>query len=151
MRFVPDQLSRVYESLQPIMSQHIMPFHLAAFQPIAADSQQQHMLIICDRSRWLTQGRTLPKVKNCWYIEIQALTKRIIADLNPDIVLSPLVGIGFDVLDVAERLAEIAYTGPYRAITGAIPNPELICKEVRAAVPHLDFDLVVLPQMAIAS
>ncbi|HVG49591.1 MAG TPA: hypothetical protein VM899_15820 [Rubellimicrobium sp.] len=63
---------------------------------------------------------------------------------QPDMVISALIGNGFDAIDVARRLAELGYHGPYRALSHPLPRPGLVRAEIRAAAPDLDFDLVVL-------
>lgn len=63
-------------------------------------------------------------------------------------VLSPLVADGFDVIDIAIRLAELKYTGRYRAIAEDLPNGNMIRKEVRAHAPDLDFDLLMMSPIA---
>ena len=130
------------------MSKHIVAPDFSHQEPVARAARQS-ILIVCDKSQWLAQGRDLSAADNCWYIEIDALTRHVIARLNPDMVLSPLVGDAFDALDVAHKLAKLAYTGPYRAVTHTIPDPNAVCNEVRATVPRLDFDLVVIPKIAL--
>jgi len=63
---------------------------------------------------------------------------------RPDMVVSALIGEGFDAIDVARRLAQLGYRGPYRALSHPLPRPGLVRSEVRAAAPELDFDLVVV-------
>jgi len=63
---------------------------------------------------------------------------------RPDMVVSALIGDGFDAIDVARRLMQLGYRGPYRALTDPLPRPGIVRAEVRAAAPDLDFDLVVV-------
>lgn len=65
-----------------------------------------------------------------------------IAQLQPDIVLSPIVDSAFDCLDLAQILVDAAYTGRYRVITGDLPNPNLVLREVRTSFPGLNVDLL---------
>lgn len=73
----------------------------------------------------------------------EELTSTNLARWRPDIVLSPLVDTGFDCVDLARRLCDLGYAGRYRVAAAALPNPELIRREVAAACPGLDFGLVV--------
>jgi hypothetical protein len=72
------------------------------------------------------------------------LDVRLLALTQPDMVISALIGEGFDAIDVARRLRDLDYRGPYRALSHPLPRPGLITAEVRAAAPDLDFDLVVV-------
>ena len=64
--------------------------------------------------------------------------------LRPDMILSALIGEDFDAVEVARRLSELGYQGPYRAMSTPLPRPALVKSEVRSAAPGLDFDLVIL-------
>jgi hypothetical protein len=61
---------------------------------------------------------------------------------NVDMVLSPMVGDGFDCLDVAQLLFARGYNGRYRVMAPNLPNPGIIRQEVRTLCPGLDFDIV---------
>ena len=61
--------------------------------------------------------------------------------LAPDIVVSPLFTRRFDCIDLAQRLGALDFRGAYRAISPALPSPDLIRKEIRALCPRLHFDL----------
>lgn len=99
-------------------------------------------------ARWKTQGRNLPNMDGLRYIDLSTLNSDVIKEEDPDIILSPLVSDDFDAVDVAGLLSDLAYNGPYRALTNDLPNPELIKSEVRHHAPQIDFDLVVLPMRA---
>lgn len=129
------------------MTKHLLPPDFTSCKPAVA-SGGPNMLIICDKSRWIAQGRDLPNTASCCYIEFGALTLDVLAELKPDVLLSPLVGENFDALDVARKLVKFGYHGPYRAVTNAIPNPHAVCTEVRAAALDINFDLIVLPNIA---
>lgn len=66
----------------------------------------------------------------------------LLRELSPDVILTPLVSRGFDCLDLAKRLGALDYGGAYRAVSAAVPNPDLIRREIRALCPQLRFDLV---------
>jgi hypothetical protein len=72
------------------------------------------------------------------------LDDRLLRETRPGLVVSPLVGDRFDAVDLATRLVELGYAGPYRAFSGPLPRPGLIRAEVRSAAPGLDFDLVIV-------
>jgi hypothetical protein len=74
----------------------------------------------------------------------RALNIDLIAKHDPHIVIAPLVGPGFDILDVGAQLLRSGYTGSLRALTTPLPNLAAVRAEVRSHVAGLDFDLVVL-------
>lgn len=66
----------------------------------------------------------------------------LLRELSPDVILTPLVSRGFDCLDLAKRLGALGYCGAFRAVSTAVPDPDLIRREIRALCPQLRFDLV---------
>lgn len=103
------------------------------------------VLIIGNIARWTAQGRAASPCSTFQFSEIEQLTATILDDAVPTMVLSPLVGDDFDLMDVVEQLSALDFSGQYRVISYALPNPEMIRKEVRAVAPNLDFDLLVIP------
>jgi hypothetical protein len=72
------------------------------------------------------------------------ISAETLAALRPDVVLTPLVGAGFDCLDVAVALCAAGYRARLRAVVRYVPNPGLVRREIAASCPGLDFDLIVL-------
>jgi hypothetical protein len=68
----------------------------------------------------------------------------LIARHDPELVLAPLVGMGFDILDVGALLLRCGYLGPLRALTAPLPNLQSIRSEVRGHCIGLDFDFMVM-------
>lgn len=68
----------------------------------------------------------------------------LVARHNPALVLAPLVGTGFDILDVGALLLRCGYLGPLRALTAPLPNLQSIRAEVRSHCVGLDFDFLVM-------
>lgn len=68
----------------------------------------------------------------------------LLARLCPDVVLAPLMTQDFDILDLARRLRALGYRGRLRAYAPRIPDPHLVQREISAACPGLDFDLIVI-------
>lgn len=76
-------------------------------------------------------------------IDFSALTAQVLADFAPHFVVSPVLTRGFDVLDLAQKLWHLRYSGAYRALAeGDLPDTALIVREVRLACPGLDVDLL---------
>jgi hypothetical protein len=68
----------------------------------------------------------------------------LVARHDPALVLAPLVGRGFDILDVGALLLRCGYLGPLRALTTPLPNLRSIRAEVHNHCVGLDFDFLVM-------
>ncbi len=102
-------------------------------------------LIVGDLARWEAEGRMKTTLADYRYIEIKSLTAEVVQDVEPEIILSPLVGDDFDAVDVAAKLTELQFNGKYRAIADDLPDADLIRSEIRSFAPELDFDLLLMP------
>ncbi|MBV7409830.1 hypothetical protein [Maritimibacter sp. DP1N21-5] len=78
------------------------------------------------------------------FLSFSELCPDVLAQFEPDVVISPLVTSQFDCLEVAHRLAQAGYRGRYRALTPQLPRPEMVRREVRASFPDIDFDVVLV-------
>lgn len=72
------------------------------------------------------------------------ITADLLSKCRPHLVLSQLVGIGFDCMDVGERLSQVGFTGRFRAVADKLPDPAVVRREIRGHFPDLDFDILVL-------
>lgn len=66
-----------------------------------------------------------------------------LVDAAPGLVLSPLMGLDFDCVELAQLLHDAGFRGAYRAVTPPLPDTKLVVSEVRGLCPGLDFDVVV--------
>jgi len=103
-------------------------------------------MVIGNLERWAREGRTTQDLGEFVFVELADVTASFILRHAPEIILSPLVGDDFDVLDVARRLHSAGFAGRYRAIAPEVPNVNIIRKEVTAVAPDLDFDVLVMPE-----
>ncbi len=101
-------------------------------------------LIVGDAAAWLSAGRSLPDDPGLHYVTYEELTDRLISELDPDIILAPLLGQGFDALDLAVQLEDFGFRGRFRALCPRLPNPALVHREIQALCPSIDFDLFVI-------
>jgi len=85
-----------------------------------------------------------PVIAGFHFAAIADLGPGLLAAVQPDLILSPLMAGPHDVIDVARRLTELGFVGRYRALAAALPQPEIILAEVRAIAPALDFDLFIV-------
>ena len=79
-------------------------------------------------------------------VRLEELDLDLLHRVKPDCVLTPLVGIGCDVLDVASRLTKLGYQGLLLAVTDPLPNPHVIKAEIQASIGAIRFDLIEIPQ-----
>ena len=107
-----------------------------------------NMLAIGDLTRWRHLCSALPEFVHLSMVTLGELDAQTFADLNPDIIYSPLVAPDFDAINVADQLNALKYHGQYRALVDHVPNPAAICAEIRSHAPAIDFELVFLPPIA---
>lgn len=100
------------------------------------------VLAVGDTRTWNARGRRLPSDGHVFFAEFHEVTDDLLATLAPRLILSPLLARTFDCVDLAQRLGQLEYRGPYRAIDIGLPDPGLIVREVRTLVPGLDFAVV---------
>lgn len=84
-----------------------------------------------------------PPPRACVFVRFAKLTPDFLALAAPDIVVAPLFGPDFDILDLAGRLAEAAFAGRLYALTAPLPRPDAVRAEVLSHAPGIAFDLVV--------
>ena len=99
-------------------------------------------LVIGDLPRWQAEGRDIAGSDELSFVSLPELTKNVLDDKSPGIILSPLVADSFDALDVAARLAELDFQGKYRVLSGPAADTSMIKAEVQAIAPNLDFDIL---------
>lgn len=84
----------------------------------------------------------LPNQERFHFHAFDEVCAELLDRLRPNIVLSALMGAGFDAIELAARLDQLGFSGRYRALAHDLPDAALVCREVRAAAPRIDFDLV---------
>lgn len=124
--------------------QNIARQHSPAF-PAPELALADRTLVIGNLARWCAEGRRVVPFDDVQFIDLCGLTAELLETFDPDLILSPLFGDGFDVIDVAQRLVTLRYRGRYRAISENMPDVVMIIKEVRTQAEGLDFDLLALP------
>ncbi len=82
---------------------------------------------------------------SCIVARYETLNLHFLAQVMPDTILAPLLGPGFDILDLVDRLGRIGFGGALRALTPPLPAPDAVIAEVRSHAAGLDFDLIVVP------
>ncbi len=101
-------------------------------------------LVIADRHQLLAKGCNLPNSGGIHFAEAAQLSAVLLQRIMPEIVLSPLIAVGFDASDIASRLARLGFRGAYRVLTTPLPDCEMVLSELRMDAPDVDIDLLVL-------
>lgn len=70
------------------------------------------------------------------------ITDTLLNDLNPSMIISPVLARHFDCIELALLLHNLGFVGAYRAMAKDMPKPELIEREVRQMCPRLNFKLL---------
>ncbi len=109
-----------------------------------ADGGTPILLVVGDMHHWRLAGRELPDLDGFHFVDFADVTGDLLERLRPDVVLSALMAEGFDALDLAATLSELSFRGAYRSISTVVPNPAAIRREVRAAAPGLDFEILLI-------
>ena len=113
--------------------------------PTVADAGLS-MLAVGDVALWRDAGHPLPADTNIKFADLSEIDGAYLTQMQPDIVVAPLVTSSFDCVDLAARLSEANFEGRFRILTAFLPNPAMVHREMSTQFPNLDFDLIVLKQ-----
>lgn len=91
-----------------------------------------------------TAAPSRPPIDGFHFAVVGDLCPDLLAAIDPDLILSPLMVGPHDVIDIARMLAELGFAGRYRALAVALPRPDIVMNEVRSVAPRLDFDLFIV-------
>lgn len=105
------------------------------------------ILVIGNLDRWRAGNRVLPDLDGFHFTCLAGVTAELIDTVRPDVVLSALFDPQEDAMEIALHLASLGFAGRYRALATDLPRPEVISRDVRTAVPGLDFDVLTLAQL----
>jgi hypothetical protein len=118
-------------------------------EPEIVPDRQPIILVVGDRNSESKHYNKQLYIENLHYLSFAELTKCRLNIINPDVIVSALVGHTFDVIDTARLLKFLNFSGSYRACTNHIPRPDIICSEVFRVAPELDFGILPLDQLSV--
>ncbi len=116
--------------------------------PVHSQSKKVDILAIGETSEWAVPGRPLPEVDEVAFAAFHDVTEALLRDVQPNMIVSPLLTAGFDCIELAQLLSTLKYEGAYRALTQALPSPEIVVREIGNLCPGLDFDVIEMPEIA---
>lgn len=91
-------------------------------------------------------GLFAPPPRSCAFVRFAEVTQDLLALIAPDIVIAPLVGPDFDILDLADRLVAGGFGGRLHALTAPLPRPDAVRAEVAEHATGIAFDLLTVPR-----
>lgn len=71
----------------------------------------------------------------------QELTPALLAATQPGIVVGPLLGPGFDAIDLIERLAGLGWRGALHVLAPELPDPRLVETELQACARDIGAEI----------
>ena len=74
--------------------------------------------------------------------QFHMLSAQMLATVRPDGVVAPLIGAGWDLVDLAERLSALRWTGLLFGLTRPLPRRDLVIQEVSGLFPDLRLHLL---------
>lgn len=80
---------------------------------------------------------------SCVFVRFAQMTDAFLEMMAADLVVAPLFGADFDVLDLVDRLVAAGFKGKLLALTPPLPRPDAVRAEVRVHAPGMDFELVI--------
>ncbi|MBV1867195.1 MAG: hypothetical protein KUG69_04715 [Marinosulfonomonas sp.] len=99
------------------------------------------VLVVGEVDYWKKTGRDLPTGAEIAFMNFSEVTAELLAIIRPNVILSPLLCLSFDCLDLAHILQSGGFRGSYRVLAPDLPDPTVIKAEVRSIGPDLDFDV----------
>ncbi|MGC8202420.1 hypothetical protein ACP2AV_06920 [Aliiroseovarius sp. PTFE2010] len=100
------------------------------------------VLAVGDVTGWRRSNRAFPQSQSVALADFYEIDAALLDMIRPEFVLSPAICAQFDCLDLAAVLHAAGFKGMFRALTGQLPAPDIIRREVAACYPGLDFDFL---------
>lgn len=100
------------------------------------------IIAVGDPVEWQKTGRVLQRDDKILMVGFDDVTAELLAIHKPQLLVSPVLARRFDCIDLAMNLQALGYSGPYRAVAGEMPSPEMIEREIRQLCPSVDFQVV---------
>lgn len=109
-------------------------------RPPFAGTQQTCLIIETpDALRYLDQHAARPSIVIARFRDI---SPSLIARVQPDLVLCPLVAAGFDAMDVLHRLSETGMALRVGVLSRALPNRAMVERELQSHAEGLEVALL---------
>ena len=101
------------------------------------------ILAVGSADEWRAMGNTLNDDGRFALVTLDEVSEELLTRLCPTVVLSPVLALRFDCIDLAQRLYALGFTGRYRAVSDELPDPEMVEREIKQLCPGLDFAILI--------
>ena len=99
--------------------------------------QHPAILVIGDVALWRAFAHNQPLKPNISLESFECVTTELIATFKPDVVVSPLMWLSFDCIDLALVLQSCGFEGQFHVMTPPLPNPKVVLAELATACPSV--------------
>ncbi|MGR3435601.1 MAG: hypothetical protein ACU0CO_12050 [Shimia sp.] len=100
-------------------------------------------LFLGDMAEWAAENLQASLGYERVFANMRDLTARLLAESAPKVIYSALCAPDHDAIEVAQLLQELGYDGRYVAVSGPLPRPSLVEREIAAMAPDLTFEVMV--------
>lgn len=98
-------------------------------------------LLVIDAMRLLPGATLADRAGSVVVSRLPSIDRTFIDRVAPDIVVAPLFGASFDIIDLVTRLTESGYAGRVVALSGWLPDPETVAEEIRAGAGRMQVEV----------
>lgn len=99
-------------------------------------------VLLIDSSELLRDLDPRPGIRDIILTQYRLLGPSMLAQVQPEGIVAPLIGQGWDLVDLADRLTMMKWSGILFAITPALPRRDLVMHEVEGLFPKLRLRLL---------
>ena len=99
------------------------------------------VLAVGDSGSLVSAGSVTPPSSAVTFASFDEVTPAFVRNIGPEMVVSALLSRSFDCIDLAQRLAEIGFTGRYLVLSDGIPDPKIIRREILSLYPDMDVEV----------
>ncbi|MBN8293805.1 hypothetical protein JI664_17675 [Rhodobacter sp. NTK016B] len=103
-------------------------------------------VLIVDASEAMRFLDARPHRQSVVLTQKRLLSRAMLASVQPDAIIAPLIAPDWDVVDLGLTLEEMGYRGHLFALSRRLPHAELVIREFAAICPQLAVELLNNPQ-----
>ncbi|MCX7888188.1 MAG: hypothetical protein N2422_00470 [Rhodobacteraceae bacterium] len=107
-------------------------------------------VLVIEAIRLIPQAVMTDPHLNIVLTPFRAVDPGFISRTAPQVVVAPLFGHGFDILDVCARLLRSNFRGRVIALSHPLPDPEGVLHEIRGDAGAIEIDLIEVPKLPAA-
>ena len=101
------------------------------------------ILAVGSADEWRALGNAPSGDGRIAFASFEEIREELLTRLCPTVVLSPVLALRFDCIDLAQRLYALGFTGRYRAVSDELPDPLMVEREIKHLCPGLDFAILI--------